>query len=174
LLSAVYLTPVYCAWLCPFEVVTEFQAPVTLLAQVQVTIFVVLFIALVIVLPLLAKRRIQCALFCPFGALQSFLNEINVFEVRIDPEKCRECKRCIRECPTFSLSEGSLETGKPLITCTKCARCIDVCPQGAISFHIKGTSLEASPTVARVLYLYPGFILLSFVGTSTVGAAWLD
>ena len=172
LLSAVTLSPIYCEWLCPFKIVTEFQAPTSLLAIIQITTFVVLFFALVVVLPLLTRRRIQCGLFCPFGALQSLLNKINIFEVRIDPEKCTpQCKRCIRECPTFSLNEGSLESGKPLITCTKCAQCIDTCRQGAISFHIKGTSLQASPAVARVLYLYPGFVLLFFMSSANVGVA---
>ena len=171
LLSAVTLGPIYCEWLCPFKIVTEFQAPSSLLAIIQISIFVVLFFALVVVLPLLTRRRIQCGLFCPFGALQSLLNKINVFEVRIDPEKCSQCRRCIRECPTFSLNEGSLESGKPLITCTKCARCIDVCPKNAISFHIKGTSLQASPAVARVLYLYPGFVLLFFWSSGSVAGA---
>jgi len=171
LLAAVTLSPIYCAWLCPFKLVTEFQAPASLLAIVQIIIFVVLFFALVVVLPLLTRRRIQCGLFCPFGALQSLLNKINVFEVRIDPEKCSQCRRCIRECPTFSLNEGSLESGKPLITCTKCARCIDVCVKNAPAFHIKGTSFHASPAVARVLYLYPGFVLLFFFSTGTMGQA---
>jgi len=171
LLSAVTLSPIYCEWLCPFKIVTEFQAPTSLLAIIQIITFVVLFFALVVVLPLLTRRRIQCGLFCPFGALQSLLNKINIFEVRIDPEKCNQCKRCIRECPTFSLNEGSLESGNPLITCTKCARCIDICTKNAISFHIKGTSLQASPAVARVLYLYPGFVLLFFISSANVGAA---
>jgi len=171
LLAAVMLSPIYCEWLCPFKLVTEFQAPASLLAIIQIVTCVVLFFALVLVLPLLTRRRIQCGLFCPVGALQSLLNKINVFEVRIDPEKCSQCKRCIRECPTFSLDKGSLESGKPLITCTKCARCIDVCTRNAPSFHIRGTSSHASPAVARVLYLYPGFVLLFFFGTATVGAA---
>ena len=100
--------------------------------------------------------------------MQSFFNKINIFEVRIDPEKCSQCKKCIRECPTFSLNESSLESGKPLMTCTRCAQCIDACPQEAISYHIKGTSLKASPTVARVLYLYPAYFLMSLVGGSTI------
>jgi ferredoxin-type protein NapH len=168
LISAVTYEPIYCEWLCPFKLVTEFQAPTTPLAIVQVAIFVSLFIGLVVVLPLLSRRRIQCGLFCPYGAMQSFFNKINIFEVRIDPEKCSQCKKCIRECPTFSLNESSLESGKPLMTCTRCAQCIDACPQGAISYHIKGTSLKASPTVARVLYLYPAYFLMSLVGGSTI------
>jgi len=169
LLSAITFTPIYCEWLCPFKIVTEFQAPATTLAIVQIAIFVTLFIGLVIVLPLLTKRRIQCGLFCPFGALQSFFNKINIFEVRIDLDKCSQCKRCIRECPTFSMNESSLESGRPLMTCTKCAQCIDACPEGAISYHIKGTSLKASPAVARALFLYPAFLLMVILGLGAVG-----
>ena len=168
LLSAVTLSPIYCTWLCPFKTITEFAAPSSLLAIVQLVIFVVLFLGLVVVLPLLSRRRIQCGLFCPFGAMQSFLNKINIFEVRIDPEKCTQCKRCIRECPTFSLDESSLQSGKPLITCTKCAQCVDGCPKGAISSHIKGTSLRASPAVARTLFLVPAFLLMGLLGPGMV------
>jgi ferredoxin-type protein NapH len=171
LLSAITFSPIYCEWLCPFKAVTEFQAPSSPLAVVQITIFALLFIGLVVVLPLLTKRRIQCGLFCPFGAMQSFLNKINIFEVRIDLEKCTQCKKCIRECPTFSLDESSLESGKPLMTCTKCAQCVDTCPQGAIAYHIKGTPLKANPTVAKVLFLYPAYILLMFLGAGSVAAA---
>ena len=168
LISALTYEPVYCAWLCPFKLVTEFQAPATTLAIIQIAIFILLFIGLVIVLPLLTRRRIQCGLFCPFGAMQSFFNKINIFGVRIDPEKCSRCEKCIRECPTFSLNEASLDSGKPLMTCTRCAHCIDNCPQGAITYRIKGTSLKASPTVARVLYLYPAYFLMAFIGGATI------
>lgn len=171
LLSAITFSPIYCEWLCPFKAVTEFQAPSSTLAIIQIAIFVLLFIGLVVVLPLLTKRRIQCGLFCPFGAMQSFLNKINIFEVRIDPEECSQCKKCIRECPTFSLDESSLESGKPLMTCTKCAQCVDTCPQGAITYHIKGTPLKASPTVAKVLFLYPAYMLLMFLGAGSVSLA---
>jgi len=169
LLSAATLSPIYCEWLCPFKALTEFPAPVSLLATLQVVIFAALFIGLVIALPLLTRRRVQCGLFCPFGAMQSFLNKINIFEVRIDPEKCSRCQRCIRECPTFSLDEGSLDSGKPLITCAKCGKCIDDCPKGAVKYHIKGTSLTASPATARALYLIPAFLLMGLIGAGIAG-----
>ncbi|TLM97900.1 4Fe-4S dicluster domain-containing protein, partial [bacterium] len=164
LLSAVTFHPLYCEWLCPFKVVSEFEAPTPLRTQVSLGIFVSLFIGLGITLPLLKKKRLHSAPFCPFVAMQSFFNKINIFEVRIDSAKCTQCKRCIRECPTFSLDEGSLESGKALMSCTKCGQCVDACPQGAITYHIKGTPIGIRPNTARVLFLYPAFILLSIVG----------
>jgi ferredoxin-type protein NapH len=168
LLSAITFQPVYCEWLCPFKLVTEFQAPSSALAVIQIAIFVLLFIGLVIVLPLLTRRRIQCGLFCPFGAMQSFFNRITIFDIRIDLDKCSHCQKCIRECPTFALDASCLESGKPLMTCTRCAHCIDNCPTGAITYRIKGTSLKASPAVARVLYLYPAYFLMTFMGGSLI------
>lgn len=164
LLSAATFHPIYCEWLCPFKVVSEFEAPTALRTIVSLVIFVSLFAGLVIVLPLLTRKRIQCALFCPFGALQSFFNKINIFEVRIDTAKCTECKRCLRECPTFSLDEGSLKSGKALMNCNKCGQCVDTCPEGAMSFHIKGTAVGVKPNTARLLYLYPAYTLLAVLG----------
>ncbi len=165
LLSALTFHPIYCEWLCPFKTVSEFEAPTSLRTIAALVIFIALFIGLVIALPLLTKKRIQCALFCPFGAMQSFFNKINIFDVRIDPEKCNvQCKRCLRECPTFSLDESSLASGKALMSCTRCGQCVDACPQGAMSYHIKGTPADVSPNVPRLLYLYPAYILLSVLG----------
>jgi ferredoxin-type protein NapH len=173
LTSALTLSPTYCEWLCPFKAVTEFAEITSFTAVVQTVIFVTLFLGTVVVLPILTKRRIQCGLFCPFGAMQSFINKINVFEVRIDPEKCAQCGLCIKNCPTFSLDESSLESGKPLITCTKCGQCVDLCPKQAVSYHIKGTPIGIKPNAARVMFLYPAFILLSAIGGGMIaGGLW--
>ncbi|MBN1661403.1 MAG: 4Fe-4S binding protein [Anaerolineae bacterium] len=164
LLSAIVFHPIYCEWLCPFKMVTEFNAPRSLATIIALVIFVSLFLGLVVALPLLTKKRIQCALWCPFGALQSFFNKINIFELRIDLDKCTQCKRCLRECPTFSLDEGSLVSGKALMTCTKCGQCVDACPKGAMSYHIKGTPVGIRPNVARMLFLYPTYVLVGVLG----------
>jgi NAD-dependent dihydropyrimidine dehydrogenase PreA subunit len=102
--------------------------------------------------------------------MQSFLNKINIFEVRIDPEKCSRCKKCVRECPTFSLDESCLESGRPLITCTKCGQCVDLCPKGAISYHIKGTPVGIKANTARILFLYPALMLLSCLGGGMIAS----
>jgi len=159
--AAVTLSPTYCEWLCPFKAVTEFNAVTSTLVLVQTVIFISLFIGLVIVLPLLTKRRIQCAAFCPFGAFQSLTNKLNVFGIRIDREKCIKCRKCIQACPVLSLDEGSLESGKPLFTCLKCGKCVDVCPTKAARFHVLGVPMAHDPEIVRRLFLYPAFLILA-------------
>lgn len=168
LLSAITLSPFYCQWLCPFKVVTEYVAITSFLGVVKTIIFVILFIGLVIVLPILTGRRIQCGLFCPFASLQSFTNKINVFDVRINRDKCANCKLCVKSCPTFSLDEVSLSKGKTLLSCTKCGRCIDICPQNAVSYHIKGTPVNITAQSARLLFLYPAYIFGAVISGGSI------
>jgi len=161
LTAAAFLSPTYCTWLCPFKTVTEFQAVTSFKILVQTIIFVSLFIALVIVLPLLTKRRIQCSLFCPFGPMQALTNRINVFDVRIDPDICTNCKRCVKACPTLSITEESVRAGRTLMSCMKCGTCVDVCPSGAAAFHVRGTPVEENRNMKRLLFLYVAFLFLA-------------
>jgi len=173
LLSAITFHPIYCEWLCPFKLVSEFEAPTSVATSVALGIFPLAFVGLVVALPLLTKKRIQCALFCPFGALQSFFNKINIFELRIDLDKCSQCKRCLRDCPTYSLDESSLVSGKALMSCTRCSQCVDACPKRAMSYHIKGTRIGVSANTARLLFLYPAYILFCGFGANVVSdGAW--
>jgi ferredoxin-type protein NapH len=170
LLSAVRLAPMYCAWLCPFKTVTEFEAVTSATLVVQTIIFIVLFAALVVVLPVLTKRRTQCGLFCPMGAFQSFTNKLNVFDIRIDPDKCVQCGRCETSCPTFSIDAETIKKGQTRMTCTKCGRCVDACPKKAVSYHIKGTAVGARSHIARMAFLYPAFLFLAIMGGTMIAA----
>jgi ferredoxin-type protein NapH len=159
-LSAISLSPFYCEWLCPFKTVTEYVAVTDFRKALQAVIFLTLFIGLVVVLPILSRRRTQCGLFCPMGAFQGFFNKTNLFEVKIDPNKCSECAHCVRICPTFSIDAASLKKGETRLSCSKCGKCVDDCPKGAATFHIKGTPLSPAGQKARFLYLYPAFLFL--------------
>lgn len=168
LTSTLTLSAQYCWWVCPFKAVSEFLEVSTAKIVVQTVIFLMLFFGLVVVLPMLTKKRTQCAFLCPFGAMQSVTNRISPFDIVIDREKCVKCKRCIAECQFMCLDEKSLETGKPGITCTKCGKCVDACPRKAISYHVKGTIPGKNTGLKRVLFLYSALFLVLFIGGSVM------
>ncbi len=167
LTAAISLSPTYCMWLCPFKTVTEYVQVTSVKVAIQTGIFLTLFVGLVIVLPILTKRRTQCGLLCPFGAFQSFTNKVNVFDIRIDRDKCVKCGQCIKACPTFSMDEASIEKGQSRISCMKCGKCIDTCPKQAIAYHVKGTQLSGR-MLPRVLFLYPAFLFMSVMAGRNV------
>ncbi len=166
LLSAALFEPVYCQWLCPFKAVTEFPAVRSIQTAIQMGIFILLFVGVVIVLPFLTKKRTQCAFFCPFGAFQSIFNKLNIFEIRVDRGRCNDCGLCQIKCPTVALTSDSVRQGKTLISCMKCGACVDGCNRGAARWHIKGTSLAASPERARLLFLYGAWAMATMFGGS--------
>ncbi|MGE5607054.1 MAG: 4Fe-4S binding protein [Bacteroidota bacterium] len=161
LTSLATLSPTYCIWLCPFKAVTEFEKISSVLVLIQTIIFASLFVGLVMVLPMLTKKRTQCSFLCPMGAFQSFTNKVDPFEIRIDREKCSHCGLCINVCPTFSMDEVSLAKGKANLSCTKCGKCIDRCPKKAISLGVKGSATAGNRGGgARLIFLYPAFMFL--------------
>ncbi len=171
LLSAVTLSAQYCWWLCPFKAVSEFVEVSSVKVVLQTIIFAALFGGLVVVLPILTKRRTQCSFLCPLGAMQSALNVVTPFDMRIATDKCVNCKRCIQACPMFALTEESLEIGRPAMTCVRCGKCVDVCPKGAITYHVKGTPVKGRSELARLLFLYPAFVVLAILGGGFIGSA---
>jgi ferredoxin-type protein NapH len=168
LLSLALFEPAYCDWLCPFKAVSEYVAARNTVGLIQNGIFIVLFAALVIVLPLLTKKRTQCSFLCPFGAFQSFFNKVNIFTLKIDKEKCKPCVLCETACPTMSLTKESIARGEALMSCTKCGACVDACPRGAMEWHIKGTEAGCKPEYARLMFLYAAWGMAVMFGGSII------
>ncbi len=162
--SAEAAEPTYCSWLCPFKAVTENERIVDTITLIKNIIFTLTFAGLVIVLPILTKKRIQCATFCPMGALLSLFNKINIFEVKNNTTVCINCGKCDKACPMLAI-----ERHCPTITCSKCGKCVDACPTGAMKFHIKGTPINKHTTIARTLFIYPAYtFLVTLCGGSVV------
>jgi len=132
------MEPVYCEWLCPLKLVTEYVEINSLVTYLQSIIFITLGMGLLIILPILTGKRTHCSLFCPLGAFQSITGKVNPFRVVIDKDKCIECGLCQRVCPMFAITDEHLKKKKVGLTCSRCGKCIDACPQGAISFKLIG------------------------------------
>ena len=70
------IMPTSCMWLCPFKSVSEFVQVLSPVNIIQTVLFIALFATLVVVFPFLTKKRTQCSYFCPFGAMQGFVDKI--------------------------------------------------------------------------------------------------
>jgi polyferredoxin len=166
--SAVTLSPQYCWWLCPFKAVTEYEKISSATVVLKTIVFASIFAGLVLIIPMLTKKRMFCATFCPMGAFLSLTNKINIFDVRIDNEKCNQCKICVKTCPTLSLSMADNSKGISSITCMKCGKCMDACKKQAIHYHVKGTPVGRKLGLSRNLFLYPAFLILVVISGSTI------
>ncbi len=162
LVSAAVLFPVYCIATCPFKLVTEVPAWASTGEIVRVAIYTSVFIVMVVVLPLLMKRRAQCTFLCPVGALQACAGRFTPFHIQVDRDKCTDCGGCVKVCPSLAMTAESRAGGGAEPGCSLCGRCADGCPAGAIHYHVRGTPADADRRLARALFLYPAFLILAY------------
>lgn len=168
IISPMIMDPLYCAWMCPVKILSETEMPNTINLIIRTVFSIALFVVLIVILPFVTGKRGQCAFICPLGALLGAANKISPFDIRIDKQKCVECKKCINECPTYALDEESISRGKTYTNCFKCGKCIDTCPKGAIFFHIKGTPVGIRNNIARMMFIYPTMLLYVLMGGSLI------
>ena len=170
LLSAALMFPAYCIATCPFKTVTELPFANSAGDLVRIAIYTTISVLMVIVLPMLLKRRAQCSFLCPLGALQTGTNYITPFDIRVDTKACSKCGACVKACPVYAMTEDSLAAGRAGAACAKCGKCSDICPDGAVRFHVKGTPEGSGGELARLLFLYPAFLMMMLI----MGSACVD
>lgn len=80
--------------------------------------------------------RPWCSFSCPFGFVSWLGEQVSMLRPRIDREKCRECRLCIKACPGEAMKH--LYAGRVLhADCFACGACIRVCPQaGALEWRM--------------------------------------
>jgi polyferredoxin len=133
------MTAVYCVWLCPFKIITEYELISGIGSFLATIMFILLFFGATWVLPHLTRVRFNCTALCPLGPLQAIIDRITPFGIRIDQSACTKCLACVKACSTQSLSAEEIQGGavKPHHSCTKCGECVQVCPQRAIRYNLR-------------------------------------
>ncbi len=139
LASLCELACIYCEWFCPFKLVTEFSPIDSIPSLIATVMFIGLFLGLVVVLPILTKKRTQCSTLCPFGAFASLTDRFSLFQMKIDTQKCIGCMKCASTCPFSAIDIKTIQDkkGHPELTCAKCGECVAACPQKAISYSLR-------------------------------------
>ncbi len=161
--SFLAMSPVYCEWLCPLKLVTEYPEINSFKTYIQAIIFITLGMSLLFILPLLTKKRTHCSFFCPLGAFQSLLGIINPFRIKINKDKCINCGKCIEVCPQFAITQKLLDKGQVSFTCSKCGKCIEECPVNAIDFELLGKPIFPKKSNNKMIV-----ILKELIAPSTI------
>jgi len=85
--------------------------------------------------------RAFCRFICPLGAIYSLFSKIALLGVRVDMNKCNNCRACVKTCQMDIKRVGDRE-------CIQCGECIDVCPEKAITFKA-GKLVLRGPDIAH-------------------------
>jgi ferredoxin-type protein NapH len=168
LTAALTLVPTYCSWICPFKAVTEFEQVTSVESAAKAGIFLSLFGGLVIVLPVMTKKRTQCSFLCPLGAINSLSNKITPFTIKVDKNSCNECFKCVDSCPLYALTRDDIKAGKVSIFCSKCGKCTDACSKKAIHFGIRGIPAGTMKNFSRNLFVFVSFLFMAVFSSGSI------
>jgi ferredoxin-type protein NapH len=168
LTAALTLVPTYCDWICPFKAVTEFEQVTSVESAAKAGVFVSLFAGLVVVLPVMTRKRTQCSFLCPLGAVNTLSNKITPFTIKIDRKSCTECYKCVEVCPLFALSKEGIKSGSVSVFCSKCGKCVDACSKNAIHFGIKGIPSGEMKNFSRNLFLFVSFLFIAVFSSGSI------
>jgi polyferredoxin len=168
LTAAMTLVPTYCDWICPFKAVTEFEQVSSVESMTKAGIFISLFGGLVVVLPILTRKRTQCSFLCPLGAVNAVADKITPFKVKIDKSACTECFKCVEVCPLYALTREDIKAGTVSMFCSKCGKCVDACSKKAIHYGIKGVPAGTLKNFSRNLFLFVSFLFMAVFSSGSI------
>lgn len=86
----------------------------------------------------LVGNRFYCRYLCPYGATFGLLNHAGFYDVKLDGNKCNDCRRCEQVC---DMGIPVWEQGKAhgritgIEDCMGCARCVVSCPTDALEIR---------------------------------------
>ena len=168
LTAALTLIPTYCDWLCPFKAVTEFEQVTNLESAAKAGVFISLFGGLVVVLPVMTRKRTQCSFLCPLGAVNTLSDKLTPFTIKIDKQSCTECNKCVEVCPLYALTPEDVKSGSVSVFCSKCGKCVDACTKKAIHFGIKGVAAGTMKGFSRNLFLFVSFLFIAVFSSGSI------
>ncbi|MBN1273035.1 MAG: 4Fe-4S binding protein [Candidatus Aminicenantes bacterium] len=110
-----------------------------------------------IILLNLVRERFWCRYLCPLGALLGLLSRWNVFKLKINADKCIDCRLCTIHCETQAtpFPIGDWKSSE----CIYCFTCGSICPTGAITFPLRFNPAKAPQVnLSRRKLLFTSFL----------------
>jgi glutamate synthase (NADPH/NADH) small chain len=86
----------------------------------------------------LTGNRFYCRYLCPYGATFGLLNHAGFYDVRLDKDKCNDCRRCEQVCDMgIPVWEQGKKFGRitGIEDCMGCGRCVVSCPTDALEIR---------------------------------------
>jgi polyferredoxin len=114
------------------RVIYHYVNPFNLFEWHFITLSIGLYVGATVILSLFIYRP-HCYCVCPFGLYSWFLERLAVFRIRVNREKCTDCKACIKACPGFAM-RGIYEGSALPPDCFSCGECLAACSFDALSY----------------------------------------
>ncbi len=138
-------SPWFCKYLCPAGTLEAGLPMLILQPSLRANLGLlfynkVFFLVFFVAWAVLASRPF-CRTACPLGAFYALFSKIQLVKLRLDPEKCTQCKACHSVCPMgvrFNESPEDME-------CISCLACSKACNFDAISLEIGGVPVTNQP-----------------------------
>jgi glutamate synthase (NADPH/NADH) small chain len=86
----------------------------------------------------LTGNRFYCRYLCPYGATFGLLNHAGFYGIRMDKDKCNDCRRCEQVCDMgIPVWEQGKQHGRitGIEDCMGCGRCVVSCPTDALEIR---------------------------------------
>lgn len=113
--------------------------------------------------------RTYCNTICPVGTLLGFLSRYSLMKVVIDTDKCKNCKKCERncKCSCIDVENHAVDYSR----CVVCGNCIEECKFGAMKYAYNVKKKEKDAHEQRNLDSRRSFLVGAGVAVTTAALA---
>ncbi len=129
--------PAFCQFICPAGTLTGGLPLLSLHQELRQTIgklfSLKMFILIAVIAGCIFIYRFFCKTLCPLGAIYGIMNNISIYHIETDKDKCVSCGKCKAVC---KMDVNPVE--KPgSAECIRCGECVQACPENALYLGFK-------------------------------------